>query len=154
MATSSPSGEGGDVPAPSSTSEAYADIIGQGRVEASPLLLASMSAAVAAGVWRQPHLVAAEVPSNVVTSRILPDLRRLMRGVVTSGTAADAGLPSGTAGKTGTAQYGTATPLATHAWFTGYRGGLAFCVYVKDGVSGGRVAAPLAARFLRAVDGG
>ncbi len=146
-------GEGGEVPPPSTTSEAYADIIGQGRVEASPLLLASMSAAVASGVWRQPHLVTGPSASNVVTSRILPDLRRLMRGVVTTGTAAAAGLPVGTAGKTGTAQYGTAEPLPTHAWFTGYQGDLAFCVYVQDGASGGRVAAPLAARFLRGLPG-
>ncbi|MEO6204086.1 MAG: penicillin-binding transpeptidase domain-containing protein [Mycobacteriales bacterium] len=146
-------GEGGEVPAPSTTSEAYADIIGQGRVEASPLLLASMSAAVASGVWRQPHLVSGPAPSNVVTSRILPDLRRMMRAVVSGGTAASAGLPAGTAGKTGTAQYGTTVPLPTHAWFTGYQDDLAFCVYVQDGSSGGRVAAPLAARFLRALPG-
>lgn len=58
---------------------------------------------------------------------------------------------AGTRGKTGTAEYGTATPPATHAWFTGYYRDLAFCVYVKDGVSGGRVAAPVAARFLKAI---
>ncbi|MBW8801706.1 MAG: hypothetical protein JF597_51690 [Streptomyces sp.] len=142
-------GQGGDVPAPGSTSEAYADIIGQGRVEASPLLLASMSAAVASGTWRQPHLVVGPVPSNTVPNA--GALRLLMRQVVTVGTAARAGLPTGTAGKTGTAQYGTQVPLPTHAWFTGYRGGLAFCVYVKDGASGGSVAAPVAARFLRAL---
>jgi cell division protein FtsI/penicillin-binding protein 2 len=144
-------GEGGDVPAPGSTSEAYADIIGQGRVEASPLLLASMSAAVESGVWRQPHLLSGSGPSNPVP--MAAALRTLMRGVVTGGTAATAGLPAGTAGKTGTAQYGTGSPLRTHAWFTGFRNGLAFCVYVKDGASGGSVAAPVAARFLRALSG-
>ncbi|MGZ6827524.1 MAG: penicillin-binding transpeptidase domain-containing protein, partial [Mycobacteriales bacterium] len=81
---------------------------------------------------------------------VIGPLQQLMAGVVTSGTARTAGLPPGTFGKTGTAQYGSATPLPTHAWFTGWRGGLAFCVYVKDGASGGSVAAPVAARFLRA----
>jgi cell division protein FtsI/penicillin-binding protein 2 len=53
--------------------------------------------------------------------------------------------------KTGTAEYGTATPPATHAWMIGFRGTLAFAVYVETGVSGGRTAGPIAARFLRAV---
>ncbi len=140
-------GHGGQVPPPAGTTEAYADIIGQGRVEASPLLLASMSAAAASGTWRLPHLVTAATPGNALAPGVAAGLRRLMAGVVTSGTAARAGLPPGTAGKTGTAQYGDGT--RTHAWFTGYRGDLAFCVYVKDGDSGGSVAAPLAARFLR-----
>ena len=76
-----------------------------------------------------------------------------MAAVVSSGTAAGAGLPPGTVGKTGTAQFGTATPLLSHAWFAGYRGSLAFCVYVEQGVSGGRTAAPLAASFLRGLPG-
>jgi cell division protein FtsI/penicillin-binding protein 2 len=70
----------------------------------------------------------------------------MMRAVVTDGTAAGAGLPSGTAGKTGTAEYGDG---ASHAWFIGYRGDLAFAVFVEAGGSGPKVAAPLAARFLR-----
>lgn len=142
--------QGGQVPVPESTSEAYADVIGQGRVEASPLLLASMSAAVASGVWHQPHLTgsAASLP---LPRAIVAPLQQLMAGVVTHGTAASAGLPVGTRGKTGTAQYGSTPPLPTHAWFTGYRGNLAFCVYLQDGVSGGKSAAPIAARFLRAV---
>ena len=140
-------GHGGQVPPPSSTTEAYADIIGQGRVEASPLLLASMSAAVASGTWHLPHLVTGASEAIPLLPAVASGLRRLMAGVVTSGTAARAGLPPGTAGKTGTAQYGDGT--TTHAWFTGFKGDLAFCVYVRDGASGGSVAAPLAARFLR-----
>lgn len=142
---------GGDVPLPSGTTEAYADVIGQGRVVASPLLLASMSAAVASGTWRQPHLVTGTADSVALPQVIIAPLQQLMAAVVTSGTAARAGLPPGTRGKTGTAQYGQAVPLPTHAWFTGYRGSLAFCVYLQDGASGGSAAAPVAARFLKAV---
>jgi cell division protein FtsI/penicillin-binding protein 2 len=142
--------EGGEVPLPSGTTEAYADVIGQGRVVASPLLLASMSAAVASGTWRQPHLVTGPAPSVALPPAIVTPLQQLMAAVVTSGTAARAGLPTGTHGKTGTAQYGQAVPLPTHAWFTGFRGSLAFCVYLQDGASGGSAAAPVAARFLKA----
>ena len=73
-----------------------------------------------------------------------------MRQVVTNGTAAPANLPAGTGGKTGTAEFGTGDPLPTHAWFIGFRGDLAFAVVVEDGGVGGEVAAPVAARFLRA----
>ena len=147
-------GEGGSVPVPGGTAEGYADAIGQGRVEASPLLVASMAAAVASGTWRQPHLVAGtRGASTPLPPGVAAGLRTLMTAVVSSGTAARAGLPPGTLGKTGTAEFGTATPLLTHAWFAGYRGGLAFCVYVEQGVSGGSTAAPIAASFLRGLPG-
>lgn len=148
-----PGGGGGTIPEPAGTTEAYADAIGQGRVEASPLLLASMAAAVASGTWRQPHLVKGDAPSSPLPAGIAGPLRTMMASVVTSGTAAAAGLPAGTAGKTGTAQFGTASPLATHAWFVGFAKGLAFCVYAERGASGATVAAPAAARFLRALPG-
>jgi cell division protein FtsI/penicillin-binding protein 2 len=77
----------------------------------------------------------------------------MMRAVVTSGTGtALATLPAPPASaKTGTAEYGNANPPATHAWMIGFRGQLAFAVYVETGVSGGRTAGPIAAAFLRAV---
>jgi len=78
-------------------------------------------------------------------------LRTMMAAVVTKGTAKDAGLPAGTAGKTGTAEYGTGPELDGHAWFIGYRGDLAFAVVVEGGGGAGKVAAPVAARFLRAL---
>jgi cell division protein FtsI/penicillin-binding protein 2 len=84
---------------------------------------------------------------------VVADLRTMMAAVVDSptGTAAGAGLPAGTYGKTGTAEFGTATPPQTHAWFIGYRGDIAFAVLVVGGGIGGAVAAPLAAKFLDAV---
>jgi cell division protein FtsI/penicillin-binding protein 2 len=75
----------------------------------------------------------------------------MMSAVVTMGTAKDAGLPSGTRGKTGTAEYGPQDDLKTHAWFMGFRGDLAFAVIVEEGEGGGTVAAPVAADFLRAL---
>jgi cell division protein FtsI/penicillin-binding protein 2 len=144
---------GGTLPPPVDAAEAAADAIGQGRVEASPLAMAAVAAAVADGTWRQPHLAACDD----CTSRVLPPaavsgLRAMMRAVVTSGTgSALIGVVGQPAAKTGTAEYGAASPPATHAWIVGYRGTLAFAVYVATGVSGGRTAGPVARRFLAAL---
>jgi cell division protein FtsI/penicillin-binding protein 2 len=58
---------------------------------------------------------------------------------------------TGLAGKTGTAEFGTGTPLPTHAWFIGFRQGIGFAVLVEGGGVGGRVAVPIAARFAAAL---
>ena len=146
--------EGGEVPEPASDVEAAAAAIGQGRVEASPLLIASMSAAVASGTWQQPRLLPGEGASTPIPAEAAEPLRRMMRAVVTSGTGTAADLPGPPVhGKTGTAQYGTGEPPPTHAWFTGFRGELAFAVFVETGASGGSVAAPAARRFLAALPG-
>jgi cell division protein FtsI/penicillin-binding protein 2 len=86
---------------------------------------------------------------------VLPALRDMMRAVVTSGTATPlATLPGPPVfGKTGTAEYGTATPPRAHAWFMGYRGDLAFAVFVQDGQSSHTSAVPMARAFLAALAG-
>ena len=81
----------------------------------------------------------------------MPEMHRMMSAVVTKGTAKNAGLPQGTRGKTGTAEYGEQDDLKTHAWFIGFRGEVAFAVIVEEGSGGGAVAAPVAADFLRAL---
>ena len=76
-------------------------------------------------------------------------LQSFMASVVrTGGTAAGKGLPADSFGKTGTAEFGNDNPPHTHAWFIGFRGNLAYAVIVEDGGVGGRVAAPLAAKFV------
>jgi cell division protein FtsI/penicillin-binding protein 2 len=145
------------VPPPADDADLAAEAFGQGRVTASPLQMAMVAATVAEGRWRPPRLVAGEDGAGdggqapgALDRGVADTLRRLMRLVVTEGTARPAGLPAGVAGKTGTAEFGSGGPLPTHAWFIGYRGDLAFAVVVEDGGVGGRVAAPIAARFLRA----
>jgi cell division protein FtsI/penicillin-binding protein 2 len=146
----------GSVPTPSGAVEQAAEAIGQGRVEVSPLALALIAAAIADGTPHAPVLVTdpARRPTTggaSLNAGRLAALRAMMRRVVTAGTAAGAHLPAGTYGKTGTAEFGSEDPPKTHAWFVGYRGSVAFAVLVEGGGVGGRVAAPLAAAFLRAL---
>ena len=146
---------GGSVPASASVTEHAANMIGQGKVEASPFVVALVSASVGAGSSLQPRLIVDPESPEPVTGAGLPpaavaQLRELMRAVVTDGTgSAVAGVPGGDVfGKTGTAEYGNEDPPETHAWFTGYQGDIAFAVLVEGGAFGGTVAAPVAARFL------
>ncbi|HUE07382.1 MAG TPA: penicillin-binding transpeptidase domain-containing protein [Acidimicrobiales bacterium] len=148
---------GGKVPMPTSPSDAAATAIGQAQVTVSPLAMADVAASVDAGSLHPPRLVAGAaddtVPAQALDPNVVSSLRTMMQAVVTSsiGTAAGAGLPAGTLGKTGTAEFGNANPPQTDAWFIGYRGDLAFAVLVVGGGVGGAVAAPIATKFLNAV---
>jgi cell division protein FtsI/penicillin-binding protein 2 len=138
-------------PRPADDAERAAAAIGQGRVLATPLSMATVAAAAATGTWRPPSLLP-DVPAgqaHPLPKKVAPGLREMMRLVVTegTGTAANVGGPVG--GKTGTAEFGSTDE--THAWFVGFRGTLAFSVFVQAGGVGGQVAAPLAAKFLRAL---
>jgi cell division protein FtsI/penicillin-binding protein 2 len=147
----------GKVPTPASTSDAAATAIGQAQVVVSPLAMATVAASVDSGGLRLPRLVSGSAddtaPARALDPTVVSDLRTMMQAVVTTpqGTAAGAGLPPGTFGKTGTAEFGNANPPQTDAWFIGYRGDLAFAVLVVGGGVGGQVAAPIATRFLDAV---
>jgi hypothetical protein len=146
---------GGTVPAPSDEADLASTSIGQGQITVSPLDMAMVAAAIDSGRVRSPRLVAGApddtAASHPVNSTVDADLKTMMAAVVSSGTAADAGLPAGTYAKTGTAEFGPANPPQTHAWLIGFRGDVAFAVFVNVGVSGGAVAAPLAAKFLDAI---
>lgn len=149
----------GSVPATESAVDRAAATIGQGRTLVSPLAMAVSTATIARGSWVAPSLVTSPAVDPAVSSAItapapvadLAVVRELMRGVVTGGTAsALADVPGEpVSAKTGTAEYGTAVPPATHAWTVGFAGGVAFAVLVEDGVSGGRAAVPVAEAFLR-----
>ncbi|MFF5207700.1 penicillin-binding transpeptidase domain-containing protein [Streptosporangium sp. NPDC000396] len=144
----------GSFPKAQSDAELAAESFGQGRITASPLLMASVAAALADGTWRPPTLVPSleqKSEPRDLPEGVKPQIHQMMSAVVTKGTAKDAGLPSGTRGKTGTAEFGPQDALKTHAWFIGFRGDLAFAVIVEEGSGGGAVAAPVAARFLHAL---
>ncbi|MFH8979572.1 penicillin-binding transpeptidase domain-containing protein [Streptomyces varsoviensis] len=147
----------GGVPANTSDNDKAGAVIGQGRVEASPLVMASIAATVKNGKFEQPVLVPDAVREKFRAPRdldpkVAADLRDLMRATVTSGSGhALKDLPGLPHAKTGTAEYGTDNPPRTHAWMIGYQGSsdLAWAVLLEDGGSGGSDAGPVAARFLR-----
>jgi cell division protein FtsI/penicillin-binding protein 2 len=148
----------GQVPATEPGTDQAAAAIGQGRILVSPLAMADVAATVARGAHLTPSLVLAPHPGGAAEERpldpaVAATLQTLMREVVTDGSGrAVADVPGAPVhGKTGTAEYGTTAPPRTHAWFIGYQDDLAFAVLVAETEDsfGGRVAAPLAADFLR-----
>jgi cell division protein FtsI/penicillin-binding protein 2 len=151
--------KGSSFPPPKDLAEQAGAAIGQAKVLATPLHMASVAAAVASGAWHQPTLITGAGATATVTqldAGVAAKLRTMMGLVVSdpSGTgtlAKVAGTP--VSGKTGTAEFGTANPPKTHAWFVGFRGNIAFAVLVEGGGVGGKVAAPLAAKFASQLPG-
>jgi len=152
----------GSFPDPQSPEEVTSAAIGQGRVEASPMHMASVAAAAANGTWRAPWLApdleGGEGETIELTEEATAALPEVMRLAVTEGTGIAADIPGqDVRGKTGTAEFGNEDPLETHAWFIGFRGDLAFAVLVEGGgedqvaVTGGAAAAPVARTFLDGV---
>jgi penicillin-binding protein A len=139
--------------------EVGSSAIGQFKVQATPLRLASMAQAVAAGgVRREPTLRPGERRPRVrVTSRrVARTLERLMIDVVAYGTGTAGAVPGvQVAGKTGTAELKdtrgpnaetTSDPENTDAWFTAYAPAdrpriAAAALFVRAG-AGGQTAAP------------
>ncbi|MFI6817317.1 penicillin-binding transpeptidase domain-containing protein [Nonomuraea sp. NPDC050328] len=145
-----------EFPAPKDATDLASASIGQGRVLASPLNMASVAAAISSGVWQPPRLVPAGwLPERGQPRRleggVVAALRKLMPAVVNEGTAHAVPFPAGTAGKTGTAEYGEGKEPPSHSWFIGYRDDVAFAVVVEGGGAGSAVAAPISARFLSAL---
>ncbi|MDO5682092.1 MAG: penicillin-binding transpeptidase domain-containing protein [Propionibacteriaceae bacterium] len=138
-------------PDPANPTVGFAEnLIGQGRIEASPMAMAGVAASVSAGRTVVPRLLEGYAPPDPATplsSAEAAALRSMMAATVTSGTADDLrGLLQGA--KTGTAEFGTDTPPRTHAWLIVYADDLAVAVWVHDGTSGSGTAAPLMRAFL------
>lgn len=148
--------------------------IGQGFAEATPLQMASVACTVAnGGLVYQPRLVRkivekdgtvlvedkpvlkVSLPEAGITAEQVEDVKRGMWKAVNEdgGTAGRARMEAFTvAGKTGTAQTGrVAEP--TDAWFICFapyeEPEYAIAVYVHNGDSGGKAAAPIAANVLK-----
>lgn len=146
----------GQIPAASSQTERAADLIGQGRVLASPLVMATVIASVQAGHTVVPTLVTSvpgKVPAGVapITPTEDSQLKTILRYVVTVGTGRNLdslpGLP--VIAKTGTAQFDRDGKTLTHAWMIAAQGDLAVAVYVDEGETGAGTAGPIMASFLR-----
>jgi peptidoglycan glycosyltransferase len=149
--------------------------IGQGNVFTTPLQMALVAAGIAnGGVIMQPHVgmtvtddagrpleqVKPKVWKTATSAATAAQIRDFMVQVVNSrgGTGTAAAIAGITvAGKTGTAQ--TANNTAPHAWFVAFAPAEApkYAVAVlvehggslREGATGGRVAAPIAREMLR-----
>ncbi|MBB5120067.1 penicillin-binding protein [Streptomyces eurocidicus] len=146
----------GSVPAESGAGKAAA-MIGQGKVQMSPLNMASVAATARTGSFRQPYLVDPSVDGRQLAraSRDLPaavagQLRSMMRLTAVSGTGRTAmsGLGGDIGAKTGSAEIDGQT--MPNGWFTAYRGDLAAAAVVPRGGHGGDSAGPVVAAVLRA----
>ncbi|RNI20681.1 penicillin-binding transpeptidase domain-containing protein [Flexivirga caeni] len=148
----------GNVPTANGATDKAVSVFGQGRVQASPLSIAVMSASVARGSYLPPALVTDPAPQGSRTPKALnaaaiTELRKLMRLTVTDGTATAVDkVPGGPVyAKTGTSEFAEGGTTGVNGWLTGWQGNTAFCVLVESipkGKSGGNTAAPLAAKFL------
>lgn len=152
----------GNIPRDETGTEHAASMIGQGKVQTSPLAMAIFAASVAAGETVTPQLLPEDKPAKSVstdfTSAEAAQLRSLMRAVVTEGHLQDLDAHPGgeVIGKTGTAEFGEADPdrggfPRTHSWVIAAQADLAFSVFVEDGDYGSVTGAPLAKKFLDAV---
>jgi cell division protein FtsI/penicillin-binding protein 2 len=151
----------GSVVPPAGETEKAADLIGQGKILASPMVMATVIASIQSGQLVVPSLVTSveSGPPDGVSGPGPAEaeaLRSMLRGVVTGGSGsflADVPGPPVIA-KTGTAEYvpgdGGAGGLRTHAWMIAAQGDLAVAVFVEDGASGSRTAGPILEQFLRA----
>jgi cell division protein FtsI/penicillin-binding protein 2 len=148
--------ESGTFPEPADATEKAAASIGQGRVLASPLHMATVASAVMEGTWEAPTLLP-DNPSDdgpepvTLDGGVRDTLAGLMRRVVTEGSGTRAAVPGvEVSGKTGTAEFGEGDPPPTHAWFIGFRDDLALSIVIEDGGVGGRDAAPVAGQIFAA----
>ncbi|NYJ03462.1 cell division protein FtsI/penicillin-binding protein 2 [Nocardioides thalensis] len=146
----------GQVPPPASETEAAADLIGQGKILASPMVMATVIASVQEGAVVVPRLVEqvdVEAPDVEALTRTEADqLRGMLRQVVTEGSgSALADVPGAPViAKTGTAEFERDGRIETHAWMVAAQGDLAVAVFVELGESGSQTAGPILEEFLRA----
>lgn len=146
----------GQIPAAGSETERAADLIGQGRVLASPMVMAAVIASIQAGHTVVPSLVTS-VPAKVaagvqpITAAEDAQLKTIFRYVVQVGTGHNlADVPGAPIiAKTGTAEFDRNGKTLTHAWMIAAQGDLAVAVYVDVGTTGSGTAGPILESFLR-----
>ncbi|WP_201453751.1 penicillin-binding transpeptidase domain-containing protein [Streptomyces sp. NHF165] len=146
----------GSVPVQSDAQMA-SSLIGQGGVRMNPLTMASVSATVKDGSFKQPYIVSPSLDKRTLAKaprtmkpQVNKDLKGLMRTTATSGTAAGAlrGLSGDVGGKTGSAEVDN--QKKPNAWFTAYRNDAAAAAVVPASGHGGDNAGPIVRKVLEA----
>ncbi|MFF8991371.1 penicillin-binding transpeptidase domain-containing protein [Streptomyces sp. NPDC014983] len=131
VATTDPS-----IPTDAQGGDQAAQFIGQGRVTATPLFMASVAATVRNAGFRQPVILPGQRQESAprpISPRTAGYLRSMMRAAATGGTAAPRlGGLAGVGAKTGTAEEGD----HTNGWLTAYNAHIAVAALVEGGTSG------------------
>ncbi|MFE7856939.1 penicillin-binding transpeptidase domain-containing protein [Streptomyces sp. NPDC057403] len=131
VATTDPS-----IPVDAQGGDQAAQFIGQGRVTATPLFMASVAATVRNAGFEQPVLLPGQhqqTAPKAISARTAGYLQSMMRSVATYGTAAPRlGGLAGVGAKTGTAEEGD----HTNGWLTAYSSRIAVAALVEGGSSG------------------
>ncbi len=149
--------------------DTYHVSIGQGDMLATPLQVAMWTSVVAnGGTLYRPYILdrVSDVENKVILKkepevirsafidpRNIEIVREGMRMTVTEGTARSLNtLPVTVAGKTGTAQFDSANPSATHAWFTAFapfeNPRIVITVLIEAGGEGSAAASPVVKETL------
>ncbi|MFJ9930296.1 penicillin-binding transpeptidase domain-containing protein [Streptomyces misionensis] len=131
VATTDPS-----IPPDAQGGDQAAQFIGQGRVSATPLFMASVAATVRNAGFRQPVILPDQRQATAprpISPRTAGYLQSMMRTTAAAGTAAPRlGGLSGVGAKTGTAEEGD----HTNGWLTAYGSRIAAAALVEGGSSG------------------
>ncbi|MEP6649190.1 MAG: penicillin-binding transpeptidase domain-containing protein [Lapillicoccus sp.] len=150
----------GSVPTTATATEHAASMIGQAKVLVSPMDMALVIASAVKGSVVRPRLIddnpavaGFPTPEKPLQTAEAQALQSMLGAVVSEGSGALLAPDGVTAAKTGTAEFGTATPPLTHAWMVAVKGDLAVAAYVENGVSGSKTAGPLLKGFLEAYSG-
>ncbi|MGW0469893.1 penicillin-binding transpeptidase domain-containing protein [Streptomyces coeruleorubidus] len=145
----------GSVPVPKDETEKAASMIGQGRVQANPLIMASVTATAVSGTFHQPSLTEGNEDTTSTTplpEGVVAQLRQMLRATVTDGTARVlSDLPGEIGAKTGTAE--VSDDQDNNGWLVAHRGNVAVACVVEEGVTGGGSAGPVVRGLLAAVPG-
>ncbi|MFA1548537.1 penicillin-binding transpeptidase domain-containing protein [Actinomadura chokoriensis] len=137
----------GSVPTPANDGEKAAAMVGEGKVEMSPLGMALVAAAAQNGTWKPPYVlkdvqqtVQAPAPQNLQSEAIV-SLKRVLSRNATHGNARGARVSGDVVGVAALATSGNGK---TVSWFVGSSGDRAFAIAVEGTVN----TAQIAARFL------
>ena len=143
----------GSVPEPKDETEKAASMIGQGRIQANPLIMASVTATAVSGTFHQPTIrggIKSTTRTTPLPAKVVSQLREMMRATVTDGTARRlSDLPGDVGAKTGTAEVSDDEP--NNGWLVAYRGNVAVACVVEQGVTGGGSAGPIVHNMLATV---